>query len=164
MYPEVTKAEFIKITKEHIVKVRDNMSIFNKVINVRGLKHDLSKITSDIEYDNYRKVIMTLKKEKTGSQEYNKARESIKPAVDHHYENNEHHPEHFKDGISGMNLIDLIEMMSDWQAVNDEVPGRDLKPWIRKCKDKYNMSDDLFNVFMNTADFLSEYKNKEGTN
>lgn len=164
MYQEVSKGEFIKITKEHINKVRDSMDTFSKIIKMRGLKHDLSKITSDIEYDNYRKVIMTLKLEKTGSPEYNKARESIKPAVDHHYENNEHHPEHFKDGISGMTLVDLLEMMSDWQAVNDEKPGRDIKPWIRSCKDKYKMSDDLFNVFMNTADLLSQYKNEEGKN
>ena len=58
-----------------------------------------------------------------------------------------------------MNFIDLLEMMSDWQAVNDENLDGILNHGFRKCKDKYKMSDDLFNVFMNTADFLlSEYK------
>jgi hypothetical protein len=35
------------------------------------------------------------------------------PALKHHYENNRHHPEHFKNNIDDMNLIDLIEMLCD---------------------------------------------------
>lgn len=40
----------------------------------------------------------------------------IAPALDHHYANNRHHPEHFENGIDDMSLIDLIEMVVDWQA------------------------------------------------
>lgn len=33
--------------------------------------------------------------------------------LDHHYQNNDHHPEHFELGINGMNLLQLLEMLAD---------------------------------------------------
>ena len=40
----------------------------------------------------------------------------FKPAIDHHYANNRHHPEHWPNGINDMTLMDLIEMLADWKA------------------------------------------------
>ena len=38
------------------------------------------------------------------------------PALQHHYEDNCHHPEHYRNGIHDMNMVDLIEMLCDWRA------------------------------------------------
>ena len=61
----------------------------------------------------------TLQNSEYGSNEHKEALDIIKPAIDHHYKENRHHPEHFEDGISGMNLVDICEMISDWKAASD---------------------------------------------
>ena len=33
-------------------------------------------------------------------------------------EQNRHHPEYYEDGIAGMTLVDLEEMLSDWEAAS----------------------------------------------
>jgi len=43
----------------------------------------------------------------------------MKPAIEHHYKNNRHHPEHFNNGIDEMNLVDLIELLCDWKAASE---------------------------------------------
>jgi hypothetical protein len=40
--------------------------------------------------------------------------EELKPVLEHHYANNRHHPEHYKNGLNGVNLIDVIETFGDW--------------------------------------------------
>ena len=45
--------------------------------------------------------------------------EALKPALDIHYANNRHHPEHFPKGIRGMDLLDLLEMICDWKASSE---------------------------------------------
>lgn len=47
---------------------------------------------------------------KYGSKEYFDKMNRWKIFFDHHYKNNKHHPEHFRDNIDGMNLVDLIEL------------------------------------------------------
>ncbi|HEY7119686.1 MAG TPA: DUF5662 family protein, partial [Tepidisphaeraceae bacterium] len=40
-----------------------------------------------------------------------------------HYERNSHHPEHYPDGIVGMTLWDVVEMLCDWAAASQRKPG-----------------------------------------
>lgn len=40
----------------------------------------------------------------------------VQKALDHHYANNRHHPEHFEHGIEDMNLLDILEMVVDWDS------------------------------------------------
>lgn len=105
-------------TREHIGLVRDNLHHARAILAGRELLHDSSKLSSpedegfaamaeeiaasDLEYgsDEYR-VILKKYKEST---------------IDHHYEANDHHPEHFENGIAGMSLFAQIEMLCDWQA------------------------------------------------
>jgi hypothetical protein len=51
-----------------------------------------------------------------GTKEYGARLLKMRVALEHHYKNNRHHPEHFADGIEGMSLIDVFEMLLDWYA------------------------------------------------
>jgi hypothetical protein len=45
----------------------------------------------------------------------------------HHYSHNRHHPEFFgEDGVDGMTLVDLIEMLADWKAATERHDDGDL--------------------------------------
>ena len=43
-----------------------------------------------------------------GSQEYKEVAKKLGPAWSHHCQVNDHHPQHFEDGVRGMNLIQLV--------------------------------------------------------
>lgn len=99
---------------DHIVAVRGAMDAVANQLRVRGAKHDRSKL-SDKELP-YFAVASSLKTLKYGSREYQKALTQLGPALTHHYCNNRHHPEYFDNGIPGMNLVDIIEMVIDWNC------------------------------------------------
>jgi hypothetical protein len=45
----------------------------------------------------------------------------------HHYAHNRHHPEFFgEDGVDGMSLVDVIEMLADWKAATEHHDDGDL--------------------------------------
>jgi hypothetical protein len=45
----------------------------------------------------------------------------------HHYAYNRHHQEFFgEDGVDGMTLVDLIEMLPDWKAATERHDDGDL--------------------------------------
>ena len=58
-----------------------------------------------------------------GSPEYREAR----PGLAHHYAHNSHHPEHYENGIAGMDLLDLVEMFCDWKAASERNPTDGVK-------------------------------------
>jgi uncharacterized protein DUF5662 len=44
-------------------------------------------------------------------------------ALDDHYAHNTHYPEHYPNGVDGMSLFDLTEMLMDWKAASERHPG-----------------------------------------
>ena len=50
------------------------------------------------------------------SKYYNCTKPLIQKALDHHYAKNRHHPEHFEHGVEDMNLLDILEMVVDWDS------------------------------------------------
>ena len=93
-----------------------------------------------------------------GSDEYKSFLEGLKPALDRHYSNNRHHPEHFENGISGMNLIDLLEMICDWKASSERHADGNIFNSIEVNQKRFGYSDDLKEILKNTVDFLIEEK------
>jgi hypothetical protein len=119
---------------------------------LRGNRHDDSKY-EDAEFPLYAALIDEFEKHPYGSEGYNKAKAAIKPATDHHFKHNRHHPEHFPDGIDGMNLVDLLEMLSDWKSAtlnNPDHPG-DLTKSLHIATEKYKISPQLARILYNTA-------------
>ncbi len=73
------------------------------------------------------------------------------PALKHHYENNEHHPEFHKDGINGMTLIDLIEMLCDWKASSERHENGDIFKSLKINTERFQISPQLLSILENTA-------------
>lgn len=78
----------------------------------------------------------------------------MKVTWDDYYANNSHHPEHYQQGINGMDLFDLIEMFFDWKAATERHNDGHIFSSIRINKDRFKMSDQLEQIFNNTANRL----------
>ena len=118
----------------------------------RGNQHDLSKYESE-EFPVYAGQIDEFEKHFYGSDGYNKAKAAIRPATEHHFKHNRHHPEHFPNGIEGMNLVDLLEMLCDWKSATENHPQHpgDLKTSFAVATKKYKISPQLNQILYNTA-------------
>jgi hypothetical protein len=81
-------------TLEHIKKVNSNILEVVKKLLERAAIHDKSKLEAP-EKEYFDEMTPKLKGLTYGSEEYNDALESLKPALNHHYENNPHHPEYY---------------------------------------------------------------------
>ena len=93
-----------------------------------------------------------------GSDEYNQSLAELKPALEHHYQNNSHHPEHYENGINGMDLFDLVEMFFDWKCSAERHDTGNVFDSIKINQTKHQMSEQLVSIFLNTARNLNEKK------
>ena len=88
----------------------------------RGRVHDASKF-SEAEKPAFDEAIPLLRGVSYGLTEYAEVLSRLQPAFDHHYSFNSHHPEHYgAEGIAGMDLFDLVEMVCDWIAAAKRNP------------------------------------------
>ena len=76
----------------------------------------------------------------------------MKVALDHHYANNSHHPEHYENGVNGFDLFDLVEMLFDWKAATERHADGDIRKSIGINKERFGISEQLCYIFRNTAD------------
>ena len=137
-------------TFRHIERVRN---LLNKVIVdllKRGEKHDQSKLESP-EVELFTEYTDKLKNTDYGSDEYNQYKKEMQVALDHHYANNRHHPEHYKNGIEDMTLIDLVEMLLDWKAASERHNTGNILKSIEINGARFHMSPQLVRIFENTA-------------
>ncbi len=86
-----------------------------------------------------------------GSDEYKEYLKGLKVALDHHYAANSHHPEHNVEGIYAMDLFDVLEMFFDWKAAGERHNDGNIYKSIEINKDRFHMSDQLVEIFNNTA-------------
>lgn len=142
-------------TMKHIEKVRNLLNTIASDLLDRGEKHDQSKLDSP-EVELFAKYTPMLAGLTFGSDEYNASLEKLKPALDHHYANNRHHPEHFKDGIEDMNLVDLIEMFCDWKASSARQYNGNIRKSIESNATKHKINRQLIKIFENTADYMDD--------
>lgn len=85
-----------------------------------------------------------------GTDEYENMKKQMKDALDHHYANNTHHPEHFENGIDGMDIFDLFEMVFDWVAASERHIDGDKFKSLEVNKKRFEISDQLSNIIYNT--------------
>lgn len=86
-----------------------------------------------------------------GSEEYKEYLKELKVALDHHYQNNSHHPEHYENGVNGFDLFDLIEMFFDWKAAGERHADGNIYKSIEINKDRFKLSEQTVDIFINTA-------------
>lgn len=133
----------------HIKRVNELLLQFTVDLLYAAANHDSSKLkTPEKElFDHYTPLLKQLV---YGSDAYKDSLEKLKPALEHHYANNSHHPEYYKNGIEGMNLFDIVEMFMDWKAAGERTKGGDMLKSIEINKDRFKMSDQLVSIFKNT--------------
>lgn len=111
------------------------------ILMYRAVVHDLSKFGKH-EEPYYRKYATRLKKSAYGSDDYKGHMESIKPAINHHYSRNPHHPEHYKNGIHDMTLLDKIEMLCDWRAASRRHTNGNINNSIEIGQKRFDYDDE----------------------
>ena len=121
----------------------------------RAKQHDQSKLQSP-EVEIFEEYTPKLRGTVYGSNEYRAHMKGMKVAIDHHNENNRHHPEHHENGISDMTTIDHIEMICDWKSASLRHDTGDIMKSIEINQERFGYSDDLKQVFINTAKMLNE--------
>lgn len=142
-------------TMRHIERVRNLLNVCVAELLKRGELHDQSKLESP-EVELFTEFTEKLKGCTYGSPEYNEFLEAMKPALQHHYANNRHHPEHFANGIGDMNLLDLIEMFCDWKAASERHNDGNIRKSIEHNADRFGMSPQLVKIFNNTVEVLAK--------
>jgi len=144
------KYSSIEDTLKHKQTVTKYLNIIIKELIKRSEEHDNSKMEiGEVEYfDIY---TPKLKDVTYGSPEYNEMLKELKPALDHHYANNKHHPDHFANGISDMDLIDLIEMVCDWKASSQRMSDGNILTSIQKNQSRFGYDEQLNSIFINTV-------------
>lgn len=137
-------------TMRHIEKVRNYLN--GVVINLidRAEKHDQSKLQSP-EVEVFTIYTPKLKSLKFGSPEYDECKRQMVEALTHHYARNRHHPEHHKNGIDDMTLLDLVEMLVDWKSSSERQNDGNILKSIEVNGRHFNMSPQLIRIFENTA-------------
>ena len=114
-------------TQEHITKVQQCLDQIICELTIRAAHHDESKLREP-EKSGYDRLTLALKNVAYGTEMYHVALAEAAPTIAHHYQHNRHHPEHFPDGIAGMTLIDLIEMLCDWKAASARTQQGSIAP------------------------------------
>jgi len=142
-------------TQKHIEKVRKYIRFFTDRLTTRGENHDASKLESP-EVELFAEHTERLAEIEYGSEEYKKELEALKPALDHHYSVNKHHPQYYPNGIEGMSLIDLIEMIADWKASSERYNSGNLLKSIELNIKRFNIEPQLAQILINTAKVMDE--------
>jgi hypothetical protein len=137
-------------TKQHIDAVRENIMGTIHKLYVRAINHDVSKLENP-EKSMYDEFTPKLKLLTYGSDEYKETLLEMGVAIKHHYENNRHHPEHYPNGINGMNLLDLIEMVADWKAASTRHANGSMEDSLKINKERFGISDQLLEILSNTV-------------
>jgi len=150
--PVQTETDVHNQLVQHNQEVQKKMCWLAGELAVRGVEHDRSKFT-DAEFNTFVQFAPLLKTTTYGDDVYRKALKDMKPALDHHYKANRHHPEHFEEGIRGMNLIDLIEMFCDWYASTERQKDGDIRKSIEANQKRFHFTNELKEIFLNTVEW-----------
>jgi hypothetical protein len=146
------KEKCIADTKAHMEHVRKLTKKLANMVIERGENHDSSKLEdpeflafvnadrlSDITY---------------GSALDNQQMEGLKPALEHHYATNRHHPQHYPNGVAGMNLVDVIELLCDWYSSAKRHNDGNLLKTIDLNAERFDIDPQLTSILRNTVELL----------
>lgn len=144
---------------DHIKRVGKNLDKFKAVLKERKKVHDASKLEPP-EKEIFEKYTPLLRETTYGSEKYKKYLSEMKTAIDHHYKNNRHHPEHNENGMAGMTLFDLIEMFCDWEAATHRHEDGNIYESIKHNKSRFGYSEMMAEIMRNTADEMGRLESR----
>lgn len=141
----------------HVKRVNELLLTFVQGILDRAKIHDASKFKSPEKelFDEYTPILKTLK---YGSPEFDECKKKLNVAIQHHYQHNTHHPEHYENGVNDMDLFDVVEMFFDWKAATERTKEGDIYQSIQINEERFGLSRQLAKIFENTAKNLGYVK------
>lgn len=151
-----------KRLEDSLIKTRRHRNIVSNLMNLlimelhkKAETHDQSKLESP-EAEIFAFYPDYIEESNYMSEEYQSLIKHYNEAITHHFQNNSHHPEHFKNGVKDMNIIEIIEMLCNWKANLKDCESLDTK--IKKYKKLYGLSNDLTNILLNTSKLFDKTK------
>jgi hypothetical protein len=162
----VTQADIERKRSEivaHIARVQRRM--YECIVNLerRAFRHDMSK-TEEPELSGF--AALQLRKEEMdyGEATYSAGLEEAKAVITLHYAANDHHPEHYPNGIAGMSLLSALEMLCDWRAASSETRNGSIEKSLRVNVERFGIEPQLAALLWNTACELGwlEKENSDG--
>jgi hypothetical protein len=138
-------------TYAHIGEVRSRLLAVAHDLIDRADRHDASKLVEP-EVSVFDEYTPKLKDSTYGSDEYKSFLEGMGEGLRHHYAANDHHPEHHDQGIGGMDLAQLTEMLCDWKAATLRHADGDLERSIDQNADRFGYGDEVKRLLLNTAE------------
>lgn len=142
------------VTRKHIQRAQTLLWQAASELSRRGVYHDKSKF-DPIEkgpLDEMQRLIDEEGPAPYGSDEYKRRTGLLGPMLAHHYANNSHHPEHYPDGVNGMDLFDVIEMFFDWKAASERGGENDIG--LSHSVERFKIDPQLASILANTAERL----------
>jgi len=118
--------------------------------------HDHSKLSPEA-FDTFVEYGPKLRNCTYGSEEYKGFLAGMKKALDYHYEQEDHHPEHHEDGIRRMDLISILAMFLDWRSATERHHDGDIRRSIEHNQKRFGYSDDVKQILLNTCDLLDRF-------
>lgn len=146
-------------TRKHQQEVQKLLISFAMILLNRAMVHDDSKLLTP-EREIFIEYTTKLKTSTYGSEKYKTFLKEMKPALDHHYANNKHHPEFntincFDGGmespVTAMDLFDIVEMLCDWLAATKRHADGDIGKSIQINEKRFNIDRQLSQIFRNTT-------------
>lgn len=137
-------------TLRHKKRVLELMADVIEDLLDRAVRHDDSKLREPEKatFDAYTPQLRELEYD---SPEYRTALAHMHVGLDHHYAHNPHHPQYHEDGIHGMSLLDLLEMLADWKAAGERGKTGSLHGSIVKNRARFGYGDEIDRLLFNTA-------------
>lgn len=137
-------------TWQHIHEVQFRIWEVICCLQRRAFDHDQSKLRTP-ELEAFDANSSKLRDIKYGSQEYKESLGEMAEALENHYRLNDHHPEHHPNGIHGMSLLQLLEMLADWKAASMRHEDGDLAWSINHNAERFGYGDEMREMMLTTA-------------
>ena len=137
-------------TWKHINRVQQLMLGLASELIARAARHDQSKLVLP-EVEGFAKHTESLRGMTYKSPEYEAAMKDMAATIEHHYANNSHHPQHFPNGVNGMDILDLVEMLCDWRAAGERHADGSMDKSLEINGPRFDIAPQLIEVFRNSA-------------
>lgn len=141
------------LTMLHINRVRQLLNLAVTEFIQRGEDHDQSKLVSP-EVELFAEYTDKLAGCTYGSPEYQEFKRLLKPALDHHYANNRHHPEYYANGVNDMTLFDVLEMLMDWKAASERQNNGCINRSVEENSERFGIHKQLTQILVNTIKYV----------
>lgn len=146
----MTRNDVIRSNAAHIRRVGEFLVKIANDLSLRAVNHDASK-WSEEEFPYIEILVPKMAGVVYGSPEYKAALKEVKPATEHHNKVNSHHPEFYKDGINGMSLLDLMELLCDWKAAGERNVNGNIAQSLEHNKSRFGIEPQLLRILENTC-------------